>query len=423
MRQDQKRIFKLISRAEALERTLASVKGRELGHESVSVAESCGRVLAEDIAAPHDLPPYSKAGMDGYAVRSKDAAKASSSNPVRLVIAGKLFPPDRPSAGRVVKGRCAYTATGAPLPEGSDAVVQVEKTRLVKGAIEIVQPVAPNENVSLKGEQAKQGETLFKRGDVVCPLGIGILLTLGVRSVGVVRKPRMGIISVGDELADAYEESESRVVNDHAYIVSDLLRQLGAEPKILGVVPDYPELIQAKISDAFRRSDIVITIGGSSVGTKDFVPTVVSSLGRTLFHGVTIAPGKVTGLGVIDGKPIVMLPGYLMSALAGFYLFVIPLVNVLLGSVRNGGLPVVDAKLNKTARSKQGLERFQILRLSRHGKSYLATPVEGQSGAMVVLNRANAYTIIPKGQVMRQGEHVAATLFAPSEFRRMPIEN
>lgn len=422
MRQDQKRIFKLISRTQALERTLDSAKGQRLGHESVAVDESCGRILAEDITAPHDLPPHDRAAMDGYAVRSQDTVGASSTSPVRLMIAGTLFPADAPSAKKIVKGECIYTSTGAPLPEGSDSVAQVERTRLVEDAIEVVQPITAGENVSIRGEEVKQGETIFKRGDVVAPQSIGTLLSLGIRTVKVVRKPRVEIISVGDELADAYQESQNKVLNDHAHIISELLRQLGAEPKILAVVPDDPEQIRAKISDSLKEADIVLTIAGSSVGAKDFVPDVVGSLGKTVFHGIAVTPGKVTGVGIASGKPVVMLPGYLMSALAGFYTFVVPLVNLLVGLDVNGGLPVVEAKLKQPARAKHGLERFQLLQLSRHGNSYLATPVEAQLGALAHLNKANGYTIIPKGQVLRKGQRVTVTLFAPSEFRRIEVE-
>lgn len=422
LRQDQKRILKLISRAEAVEKTIASTREGTLGHEHVAVDESCGRILAEDITTPHDLPPCDRAAMDGYAVRSRDTAGASSANPVRLMIAGKLFPSDSALPRKIVRGQCIYTSTGAPLPEGSDAVVQVEKTRLVEEVIEVVQPVPINANVSIKGEEVKQGVTLFKQGHVVAPQDTGMLLALGIRSIRVVRKPNVGIISVGDELTEAYEERQDRVVNDHAYIIAQLLRQLGAEPKILGVVRDDPQLIGTRISDALQDADFVITIAGSSVGTRDFVPDVVGSLGRTAFHGVAITPGKVSGLGIVDEKPVVMLPGYLMSALAGFYLFVVPLVSLLLGLDVNCALPVVEAKLKTPARSKHGLERFQLLQLSRHGSSYLAAPIEAKLAAMMHLSKANAYTIISKGQVLREGEHVIATLLAPSEFRRIVIE-
>jgi len=423
LRQDQKRILKLISRAEAVKRAIASTREGTLGNEYVGVDESCGRILAEDITAPRDLPPCDRAAMDGYAVRSTDTAGASSANPVRLVIAGKVFASDGPFPRKIARGQCIYASTGAPLPEGSDAVVQVEKTRLVEEAIEVVQPVPVNANVSIKGEEVKQGVTLFKQGHVVAPQDVGMLLALGIRSIRAVRKPNVAIISVGDELADAYEEREDKVVNDHAYIIAELLRQLGAEPKVLGVVRDDPQLIETKISGALRDADLVITIAGSSVGTRDLVPDVVGSLGRTAFHGVAITPGKVTGLGIVDEKPVVMLPGYLMSALAGFYMFVVPLVNLLLGLDANCGLPVVEARLKTSTRSKHGLERFQLLQLSRYGSSYLAAPIEAKLAAMMDLSKANAYTIISKGQVLKEGESVVATLLAPSEFQRIAIES
>ena len=423
MRHDQKRILKLISRAEAVDKTIASTRKGTIAHEYVAVDEACGRILAEDITAPRDLPPCDRAAMDGYAVRSRDTAGASSANPVRLVIAGKVFPSDGPFPRKIVRGQCIYASTGAPLPEGSDAVDQVEKTRLVEEAIEVVQPVPINANVSVKGEEVKQGVILFNQGHVVAPQDIGMLLALGIRSIRVVRKPNVGIISVGDELTDAYEERENKVVNDHAYIIAQLLRQLGAEPKVLGVVPDDPQLIKTKIGGALRDADIVITIAGSSVGTRDFVPDVVASLGRTAFQGVAVTPGKVTGLGIVDEKHVVMLPGYLMSALAGFYMFVVPVVNLLLGLDVNCGLPVVEAKLKTPTRSKHGLERFQLLQLSRHGSSYFAAPIEAKLAAMMDISKANAYTIISKGQVLREGERVIATLLAPSEFRRIGVEN
>lgn len=423
MRQDQKRIFKLISRTEALKRILTSVNAGALEHEHVAVTESCGRILAEDIKAPHDVPPYNKAAMDGYAVRSQETKHASSSNPIRLIVGGRLFPPDHPSAWRIVEGQCVYTSTGAPLPEGSDAVVQVERTRLGEGTIEIIQPLRKNENVSIKGEEAKTGETLLRREHIVNAQSVGILIALRIQTIRVVKKPRVGVISVGDELVEAYQESMSRTPNDHAYIISELLRQLGAEPKILGIVPDDPERIRTKISDALRDADIIITIAGSSVGTKDFVPDVVESLGKVVFHGVAMTPGKVTGIGVADGKPIVMLPGFLMSALAGFHVFAVPLLNLLAGHSPDHGLPVIEARMKKEAKSKHGLEHFQLLQLSRRGNSYLATPIDVRLGGMTDLSKANGYTIIPKNRLLSEGDIATAKLFAPSEFQRIEIES
>jgi molybdopterin molybdotransferase len=361
--------------------------------------------------------------MDGYAVRSQDTIGASSSNPVKLMIAGRLFPSDHPSTSRIGKGQCVYTSTGAPLPEGSDAVIQVERTRLAEGAIEIVHAVPAKENVCARGEEIKQGEILLKRGDVVSPQGMGMLLTLGIRNVEVVKRPRVHIISVGDELAETREEAQDRVVNDHAYIVSELLHQIGAEPNILGVVPDDPKQIQAKISDALQDADLVITIAGSSVGAKDFVPDVVESLGKTVFHGVAITPGKVTGLGVAHRKPVVMLPGYLMSALAGFHLFVVPILNRIVGHDSGRGVAVVVAKLKKAVRSKHGFERFQFLQLTKQAGSYLATPIDGQMGGTRNLSKANGYTIIPKDGFLREGKTIPVTLFVPSEFQRIEVES
>ena len=422
MRRDQKRIFKLISRGEALERTLSFVERRVLGDEIVAVDESCGRIFAEDVRALHDLPLFNRASMDGYAVRSRDTASASAAMPVRLTIVGKLFPADASSARKILKGECIYTSTGAPLPESADAVAQVERTRLADGAIEVVRPLTANENVSVRGQEVKEGEKVFEQGEVVAPQNIGMLLSLGIRRVRVVRKPRVEIISVGDELTEAHQESQERLVNDHAYIVSELLGQLGAEPRISGIVPDDPERIKAKISDALETADIVVTIAGSSVGAKDFVPDVVESLGKIMFHGIAMTPGKVTGVAVANGKPVMMLPGYLMSVLAGFYTFVAPVVNLLGGLDVNGGLPVVEAKLKQSARTKHGMERFLLLHLLRHGNSYLATPVEPQLGAMAHLNKANGYTIVSKDRVLRKGDRVKVTLFAPSEFRRIAAE-
>jgi len=423
LRPDQKRIFKLISRTEALRRTLSLADAGALENEQVQAAQSCGRTLAEDVKAPHDVPPYNKAAMDGYAVRSQDIKHASPSNPIRLTIGGRLFPPDRPSTGNISEGQCAYTSTGAPLPEGSDAVIQVERTRLREGAIEVIRPVRKNENVAIKGEEAERGETLLKRGHTINAQSVGILIALNIQTVRVVRKPRVSVISVGDELVEAYQESQSRIPNDHAYIISELVRQLGGVPRILGVVPDDLQHIRTRIGNALGDADIVITIAGSSVGTKDFVPDVVESLGKIAFHGVAMTPGKVTGIGKANGKPVVMLPGFLMSALAGFCVFAVPLLNRLAGHSQDHGVPIIEAKMEKSAKSKHGLEHFQLLKLSRHGASYSATPVEVRLGGMTDLSRANGYTIIPKNRVLSEGDIVTAKLFAPYEFQRIETES
>ncbi|MCS7116511.1 MAG: molybdopterin molybdotransferase MoeA [Nitrososphaerota archaeon] len=418
--QYQKRFLKLIPREEALRRVLNALELKPIGYESIAVEESLGRILAEDIISDRDIPPYNQASMDGYAVRSSDVAEASFEKPSRLKVLTKLFPSSFHMAGVLNEGEAMYVASGAPLPLGADAVVRVENAKVIDEWIEVYEPIEPWRNVTRIGQDVRKGEVVLKKGHVLTPRDIGVLTMLGVKKVLVVRKLKVAIISVGDELTESWQGDPGKVVISNTYMVSQMISDFGAIPIVMGVVPDNPEEIAKKIIEALKGADIVLTIGGCSIGLNDFVPDAINSIGKPgiVFHGITTAPGRVSGVGVISNKPVVMVPGYAVSALACFYFFVIPLLNGLSGLDPYGSPPVLEARLLDDVIAKPGLDLFLLLRIS-FNKGYEAEPIYGPSSSANDLARANGYTIVRAGSKLMKGETIRAYLFSFSELRNL----
>jgi molybdopterin molybdotransferase len=418
----QKRILKLIPFEEALQKVTNSLNHKKLDYECIKVEEALWRVSAENMVVKEDVPPFNKAAVDGFAVRAEDIKEASQENPITLKVVGKLFPSSNPSTLSIEGGQAVYVATGSPIPINANVVIRVENVRVIKNdLIEIREPVNEWKNVSKVGEDLKKGEVILEKGDVITARDIGLLTLLKVKNIKVFRKVRVAIISVGDELTELYNEKEGKIVNSHAHMFYQLLLEIGVEPKMIGVVKDNLESIVKKMRKAVKESDMVITIGGCSVGIKDYVPDAIRTLGGKdlIFHGIKITPGKVSGIGIVHNKPIIMLPGYATSGLACFYLFVVPILNYLSGFKATSNLPVVNAKLTKDANAKQGLNLLLFLKLRRVKDEYEAEPLTGPLSSLNHLAKANAYTIVRAGRKVKSGEFVKAYMMSFKEF--MPL--
>ncbi|HKV56306.1 MAG TPA: gephyrin-like molybdotransferase Glp, partial [Candidatus Binataceae bacterium] len=312
----------MISVDEALQIVLDNVA--PLGIERTSILDAPGRVLAEEIRAPRDIPGFDNSAMDGYAVRAADLAAASESNPVRLEVLETVGAGVMPSK-RVEAGQAVRTMTGAPIAAGADAIVPVERTRGSGSLVEFL--VAPEKGAFVRpcGEDLKEGELVISPGKTLTPSDLGMLASLNRAMVDVWRKPRVAIVATGDELVDVDTvPSGAQVINSSAYALAAAIRETGAEPVMLKVARDQPEEVRARLAEGLAF-DALLTTGGVSVGQFDHVKVVLDELGlRQLFHGVAQKPGRPLKFGTIGGRPVFGLPGNPVSTMVCYYLYVRP---------------------------------------------------------------------------------------------------
>ena len=416
-RKDQKRTFKLKTCEEALKQFLDATSITPL-HEEVLLEEAVGRVLATDFISEVNIPKENRAVFDGYAVMSDDTKEASFKKPVVLKVVSKLFPGEFPN--EIMSGQVVYIATGAPIPKGADAVVKVENTRLLRDSIEIFSPLQTNENIAQVGEDVKKGSLILKSGHFLRPLDVGLLAEMGKRSVKAFKRPNVGIISVGDELVALSKKESFKIVNNYALIVSCLVTEYGGTPQLFGIVPDDVNKIKESISVALKKTDLVATIAGCSVGPKDLVPDAINHLGKPgiVFHGLKLSPGKVIGAGVVDGKPIVMLPGHIVSTYAGFYLFLIPLIAKYSGLDPEKLITVIKARMEKNVKAKPMANFLRVSLINVDGE-YVAKPVSGGSSRLTTLMNSNGYTIIPRGKDIKKGSIVNIVLYNSYELTHL----
>lgn len=388
----------MISVEEARERVLAGV-GR-LEPERVGLIEALGRVLAEDVVSDIDVAPFDNSAMDGYAVRAEDVAGASEATPVRLAVvehvpAGAF--PTRP----VGPGEATRIMTGAPMPEGADAVVMVERTREEDGgAVAVIMaPVKPGENVRRKGEDVRAGEVVLHAGEVVGPAAVGLLASVGCAEPLVYRRPRVAIVATGDELVDVTEKpGPGKIRNSNSYSLTAQVLAAGGEPHVLGVARDDVASTEALLSRA-PEFDLMVTTGGVSMGDYDVVKGVLERLGEMDFWKVAMRPGAPQTHGRIGSTPFFGLPGNPTSTMVGFELFVRPVLRKMAGHTALDR-PRHPVTLVHDVKKKPDRRYFLRARVERDGSGgYVARLSGAQSSAMLTsMHRANALLVLPEGE-------------------------
>jgi len=395
----------LMSREEALKKILGSVRPIERV-EAVPIEVSVGRVLAEDVVAQEDVPPFDRAAMDGYAVKAEDTYGASHLNSITLKIVAVLHAGETTDIP-VGKGECIRIATGCCVPKGADAVIMVEFTEEADGKVVIKEAVHPGANISPKGEDMKKGEIVIKKGDILTPAKVGVLAALGKQTVLVYEKPRVAIIPTGTEICEPGScIKEGQIYDVNSYTLSSVLLENGAQITRSPVVSDSAADIKTAIK-RFLDHDLIVFSGGSSVGERDLLVKVIEETGKVVFHGVQIKPGKPTLLGLVENKPIIGMPGYPTSCLSNAYIFLIPAVR------KMARLPLmkpktVKARMGSRFVSGSGREQFLPVKLAK-GKAY---PVFKKSGDITSLAQADGYIILPINlDVIETGEEVTVTLF------------
>jgi molybdopterin molybdotransferase len=380
--------------------------------EPVAAAEAFGRVLAEPLVSPEDLPSFRRSLMDGYAVRAADTAGASAAAPRRLVVVADVAMGAAVERG-IGPGEAARVPTGGMLPEGADAVVIVEETREENGQVAVLAPITPGRHLIERGEDMRRGEPLLAAGHRLRPQDLGALLGLGILEVIVYPRPRVGILSTGDELVPPEQTPAPGQIRDiNSCALAAMVTQLGAVPHLCGIVRDELETLAAAAIAALAACDALILNGGTSVGARDHVAPVIDRLGApgVLVHGINIRPGKPTVLAVCAGKPVFGLPGQPVSVLNTFELFVAPVLRRMLRLPDD--TPRVVARLTAPLRSADGREDHVRVRLEARPDGVWATPVPGVSAMISTMVRADGITLVPAGSPgFPAGEPVEVRLF------------
>jgi molybdopterin molybdotransferase len=422
-RPDIRRLPKRSNPQEAAAKLLDAVKSKKLLTEKVGLAQALGRVLAKDTSSNINIPAYDKTFIDGYAINPKNTVDATVSKPVSFKVVGKLFPADYPTYIKVASDEAIYVACGAPIPKGAASTIKVEETRLIGDKIELVREIKYGEGIIPFGDDVKEGTLLLKRGHILRPQDVGLLASIGINEPEVFKKPTLAILSGGDELIKQSQKDSSKIANNYAFIIAGLASELGATPRILGIMPDALDKVQTKIGEALSEADIVVTIGGTSVGVKDFVPDAINSLGRpgVVVQGISLRPGAVSGFGIVNHRPVVMLPGHIGSCIAGFYLFLAPLIYQFCGLDTESLQPYLTAELLEAVDSGPQF-RFLLLHLKRIEGKLFAKQVQGGSSALTTIVKSNGYAIIPPHTNLAEGTNVGVHLFGNLELSQIALE-
>jgi molybdenum cofactor synthesis domain-containing protein len=375
--------------------------------ETIPLSDAGGRVLAGDVVARDDVPPFSRAGMDGYAVRAHDTAGASRHNPRTLVNVGTLYT-GQVSPIPVGSGQCMEISTGAPMPDGADAVVMVEETDADGGdLVRIYAEVHPQQNVGRKGADIQSGQLVVARGETLNSSRIGALAAVGTVWVEVYERPRVAILSTGNEVVEPGDVLRPGQIYDiNRFTLSTVVSENGG---VAVVYPPAPDSLDALVStlDELLAHDVVVFSGGSSVGERDLIRDAITAKGRLLFHGVAIKPGKPTGLGIVHDTPVFAMPGYPTSCLSNAHILLVPMLRRL-ARLQPRVNRTVTLPLAQRVTSSAGRHQFYTVRIVND----TAVAAFKASGDITSMSRADGYIEIAANlDVVEAGTPVDVTLF------------
>lgn len=403
--------LKVITPREASVRFAQAYTPRPRGTERVSLRQAYRRVLAADVVAPEDLPEFDKSTVDGYAVRAAD-------RPGSLQVIGEVEM-GRPPEFAIRLGEAARIPTGGMLPEGADAVIMLEDTRLRdERTVEATRGTVQGENVIRRAEDVSRGAVVLHQGTRLRPQDVGLLAGIGVVEVEVFLQPRVAVLATGDEIIPPDRRPAPGQVRDiNTYTISALVQQEGGVPQIYEIIPDDRERLLGTLQAARATSDLVLVSGGSSVGEKDAVGWAINAMGKPgiIVHGVNIKPGKPTILGVVDGTPVIGLPGHPVSGMVIFDVFVRPVLRAQTGRTPPRDLGrIVQARMARRVPAAGGREDHVRVTLEEREGTLWAIPQLGKSGIITTMTRADGLVVVPPGQGgVAEGEEVAVELFEP----------
>lgn len=400
---------------DALARFLQSVSKPPVETEWLLVPGAFGRILADDIVSKSEIPRSDRSVVDGFAVKSADTKGATEISPLGLKIMGESRLGEV-CKGVVSRGGAFAIATGSIVPKGADCVVPVEEVHQMPGHKTLVlsRSAKLGQNVLRKGEDIVRGRVVLTKGRRLRPQDLGVLKVLGIKRVRVMKRPRVAVLSTGNELVeDLRNRSSSQIVDINRVVLSARIKQLGGDVIDLGIVKDRKELIIRALEKAVKSSDMVLVSGGSSVGQKDLVPSCINALGKPgmLVHGVAMRPAMPTGLGSVNGIPVISLPGFPVSAMFAFLIFGSPMMAKL-----SGVKPVPEAELQATTlmliKGLKGYRTYVRVALRNTAKGFTARSIDSQrASVMMSVVAADGFVVVPeKTGVIPKGRLVDVTL-------------
>ena len=374
--------------------------------EHVALIDAAGRVVAREVIAESDVPPFDRAAMDGYAVVAEDTFGAGTHSPRTLACVDRVYTGQVPARG-ISPGECVEIATGAPMPDGANAVVMVEETEREGVDIRILTPVYPRQNVGRRGADIVAGQTVATPGQVLTPAKVGAIAATGVTGVEVYARPSVAVLSTGNEVAEPGQPlAPGQIYDINRFTLETIVRQHGGVSSSMPAAADTIEELSSALDSALSH-DVIVFSGGSSVGERDLILDVLRARGEVHFHGIAVKPGKPTAFGQIDGKPVFGMPGYPTSCLSNGYMFLVPFVR------KMARLPAweprtVDAPLARRIVSTTGRHQFYTVKLV-DGR---AEPAFKASGDITSMANADGYIEIPaQTDVVEAGTVVKVKLF------------
>jgi len=411
--------FKYASPDEALEKILRNsrLSPRVI---DVSVHESLGYVLAEDIVSSTPIPIDNIAHFDGYAVRSFDTLEASTINPLRLKVIGRIDS-IREHYLDIKDGEAVYVVTGAKIPKSADAVIPVERVRLRGEYIEILESIKRGEHVTFRGADIESGEIIQKKGDIIRPQTIRCLLDTRRYKVKVYDKPRVALIGIGDELTSNIEEANGKKLETSSIVISYYIKEFGGIPIRFEAVPDSPNQIIEAVKNSLIENDICVTIGGVSLGARDLCWMTLSKLPESIpiARGLRVQPGRATSIVLIDGKPVIMLPGHIQSTISGTINILVPLISYMQNLPIKDLFPRVRAEIGEDLTIKEYISftRIRFVKLVKNREGFIAKPILGDSSMIKPLIASNGFIKIPeKVEKINKGSKLDVYLLSWSEL-------
>jgi molybdenum cofactor synthesis domain-containing protein len=414
---EQDQFLTILSREEALVCFEAALFPRAITSERRSLADALGQALADDVVSPIDVPPFDRSNVDGFAVRSADLVLAGEATSVRFVLNDEIIACGTAPMQPVAPGTATSIATGGPVPRGADAIVMVEHTQPIgDGTIEVRRAASPGQFLSYAGSDIARGELMLRAGTVIGSREIGMLAACGIAEVSVTRRPRIAVISTGDELVQPGLPLRPAAIYDtNGAIVTAAIRENGGEPIFYGAIPDVERELESIMRKALDSCDMLVLSGGTSKGAGDVTHRIIARLGKPgiIAHGVALKPGKPLCLAVCDGKPIVILPGFPTSAMFTFHDMIVPVLR------RMAGLPPrsdakVAAKVPVRIASELGRTEFVMVSLVEGADGLIAYPSGKGSGAITSFAQADGFLKIEAlADQMPAGSETEVTLFTP----------
>ncbi len=392
----QEQFLEVVSAEEAKARFAQHLDLAPLAAETVALADALGRVLGADVAAPIDVPPFDRANVDGFALRAADTTGATDAAPRRLTLNAEVLACGHAPELTVMPGSATAIATGGVVPRGADAVVMIEHTELIDAAapaIDLRRAAAPGQFISYAGSDIARGETLLRRGATISSREIGMLAACGLAQIDVVRRPKVAVLSTGDELTALGSALRPGAVYDsNGAIIAAAVAEAGGEPVAFGAFPDDEAALEAAVRGALRDCDIVVLSGGTSKGAGDLSHRIVSRLGEpgVVVHGVALKPGKPLCLAVAQGKPIVVLPGFPTSAIFTFHAYVAPVIRAKAGLPPEAAVQV-DAAVPVRIPSELGRKEFVLVALVAGADGPIAFPIGKGSGSVTTFSQADGF--------------------------------